>query len=243
MPEDQKNFLFAIALSLLVIVGWELYFRPSPLPTNVPKADAVAENPSALRAPQTGATARTAPAAKASTPTAAWGSPGRENITGASIKIENKKLQGALQQKGSVLHDLLLTEYRTTLETGAPFVQLLSPNKFDAVFGWSSFVGEIINDQTEWKIKRGSAKTLSEKSKITFTYKHPATGLLFHREIALDENYMFSITDEVTNQSARAQQISPWGLVRRKNPPTVSGFYLLHEGLIGFFWRTGLGRN
>ena len=51
---------------------------------------------------------------------------------------------------------------------------------------------------------------------------------------------MFQIKDVVVNAGERAQAISAWGMVRRLNRPLISGFYLLHEGLIGFFSEDGL---
>jgi YidC/Oxa1 family membrane protein insertase len=55
-------------------------------------------------------------------------------------------------------------------------------------------------------------------------------GLRFERKIALDGEYMFSVTDRVVNSGSAAVQLFPYGLVARDGTPHTQGFYILHEG-------------
>ncbi len=74
--------------------------------------------------------------------------------------------------------------------------------------------------------------TLTPSSPITLTYDN-GKGLSFTRTISIDDKYMFTIDDKVTNTGAEAVTLYPYGLVSRHEMPQVRGFYILHEGLIG----------
>jgi YidC/Oxa1 family membrane protein insertase len=58
-------------------------------------------------------------------------------------------------------------------------------------------------------------------------------GLTFRRTIAVDEKYLFTLKDEVVNAGSSAVSLYPCALVARHGTPKVSGYYVLHEGLIG----------
>jgi len=58
-------------------------------------------------------------------------------------------------------------------------------------------------------------------------------GLRFERVIALDRDYMFTVTQRVVNQGAQPVTLFPYGRIVRAGTPTTAGFYILHEGLIG----------
>ncbi|HGG04616.1 MAG TPA: membrane protein insertase YidC, partial [Aliiroseovarius sp.] len=58
-------------------------------------------------------------------------------------------------------------------------------------------------------------------------------GMTFRREISVDNEYMFTITQSVENAGASAQRLAPYGVIRRHGlPADLSGFYILHEGAI-----------
>src|SRR5690606_169722 len=58
-------------------------------------------------------------------------------------------------------------------------------------------------------------------------------GLVFHRIISIDENYMFAIEQRVENNTGEAVTLYPYGLISRHGTPETTGFYILHEGPIG----------
>ena len=59
-------------------------------------------------------------------------------------------------------------------------------------------------------------------------------GLVFKRTIAIDDRYLFTIKDEVSNIGSAPVTLHPYGLVSRGGTPQVSGYYILHEGFIGY---------
>jgi YidC/Oxa1 family membrane protein insertase len=58
-------------------------------------------------------------------------------------------------------------------------------------------------------------------------------GLQFRRTISVDNNFMFTVNDEVANTGSNPATIYGYGLVSRHGTPNVQGFYILHEGLVG----------
>ena len=65
-------------------------------------------------------------------------------------------------------------------------------------------------------------------------------GLTFRRTIAIDDRYLFTIRDDVTNVGTAPVTLYPFALISRHGTPQVSGYYILHEGLIGYLGEQGL---
>ena len=67
---------------------------------------------------------------------------------------------------------------------------------------------------------------------VTLTWDN-GEGLEFRRVISIDDKYLLTVVNQVTNKSAAAVALYPFGLVRRHGTPETAGYYILHEGLIG----------
>jgi YidC/Oxa1 family membrane protein insertase len=65
-------------------------------------------------------------------------------------------------------------------------------------------------------------------------------GLQFRRTISVDDKYLFSVRDELTNSGREAVALAPYALISRHSPPPTLGYYLLHEGAIGVLGDQGL---
>jgi YidC/Oxa1 family membrane protein insertase len=65
-------------------------------------------------------------------------------------------------------------------------------------------------------------------------------GLEFRRTVAVDDKYMFTIKDEVTNKGSSPVLLYPYALISRHGTPQTLGYYILHEGLIGVLGESGL---
>ncbi|MEO0943739.1 MAG: membrane protein insertase YidC, partial [Pseudomonadota bacterium] len=58
-------------------------------------------------------------------------------------------------------------------------------------------------------------------------------GLIFRRTVAVDDRFMFTVTQSVENTGATSQRLAPFGLVARHGEPQdLSGFFIIHEGAI-----------
>ena len=65
-------------------------------------------------------------------------------------------------------------------------------------------------------------------------------GLTFRRTISIDERYLFTVKDDVTNIGNAPVTLYPFALISRHGTPKVEGYYILHEGLIGYLGDQGL---
>jgi YidC/Oxa1 family membrane protein insertase len=234
---DQKNTLLAIVLSALVLIGWQIFFGMPQLE----KQKQAQQQQAQQQTPQ--------PPSPAQQPTAAPPAPGqpgavvpgqtREAALEASprVRIETPSLSGSISLKGARIDDLSLVKYRETVDPTSPAVVLLSPSgspsPFYVEYGWTGAAGTPVKTpgpDTLWQ-QQGSG-ALGVGRPVTLVYDN-GEGLEFRRTISVDENYLFSIKDEVVNKSAAAVTLYPYANVSRHGTPQTLGYYVLHEGMIG----------
>jgi YidC/Oxa1 family membrane protein insertase len=254
---DHKNTILAIVLSLVVIVGWQYFIgypqmerqrqeaqlkqqsQPQAQPgaaqpaTPAPNA-AQPATPEVPGTPKTGAPATQAQAAS------------RVAVIASSprIKIETPQLGGSIDRRGGRIDDLTLTQYREDTDPNSPPIVLFSPSgapeAFYAEFGWVAAAGSnaaVPGSDTIWN-QQGSG-ALGVDRPVTLTYDN-GQGLVFTRTIAVDEHYLFTVKDTVTNNSGNPVTLFPYALISRHGTPKVQGYYILHEGLIGMMGDQGL---
>ena len=58
--------------------------------------------------------------------------------------------------------------------------------------------------------------------------------------IAIDDRYLFTVKDDVTNVGNAPVTLYPFALISRHGAPQVAGYYILHEGLVGYLGDQGL---
>ena len=121
---------------------------------------------------------------------------------------------------------------------------LFSPSNtaspYYAEFGWVPATGStarIPDQNTMWQQEGSGA--LSPTNPVTLKYDN-GEGLTFRRTIAIDDRYLFTIKDDVTNVGTAPVTLYPFALISRHGTPQVSGYYILHEGLIGYLGDKGL---
>ncbi|MFZ5932249.1 MAG: membrane protein insertase YidC [Pseudomonadota bacterium] len=247
MTEENRNLILAFSLSMLVLFGW-FYF------VDRPRMEAEQEQQQATTqqapAPQAGAPAdvSTIPQPDA-VPAIIKGGPGSE-IAGAAIasraemlartpriRIDNGQMHGSISLQGGRLDDLTLATYRETISKDSAEIILLSPagtpEPYYAEYGFVAADGGKIplpNHQTVWS--GDSKQILRPGSPVTLQWDNGA-GLKFMRTYEVDEHYLFTITEKVENSGAAPVSLMPYGLVSRHYTPTVSGYFILHEGLLG----------
>ena len=84
--------------------------------------------------------------------------------------------------------------------------------------------------QTIWTLESG--ETLAPETPVTLVWDN-GEGLVFRRTIALDESYMFSITQSVENTGTAEIALYPYSRIMRLYTPQTQNFFILHEGPIG----------
>ena len=65
-------------------------------------------------------------------------------------------------------------------------------------------------------------------------------GIVLRQQIAVDENYMFTITQSAVNDSPANVTLYPFSQIERRGLPDNNNLFILHEGAIGYFGETGL---
>jgi YidC/Oxa1 family membrane protein insertase len=195
-------------------------------------------------APPTG-TAPNAPAANQ--PATATSIVSRETAiaaTGTRIKIETPRVSGSLSLRGARIDDLSLVQFRDTVDPLSPAIVLFAPSgtasPYYAEFLWipaSGSTAKIPGSDTVWQ-QEGS-NDLTPTTPVTLKYDN-GDGLTFRRTIAVDDRYLFTVKDDVTNVGNAPVTLYPYALISRGGTPPVSGYAILHEGFIGYLGEKGL---
>jgi YidC/Oxa1 family membrane protein insertase len=234
MDDQNKNLLLATALSFAVILVWFVMFPP-PEPEPVDQTteqtapgteSSIAGTPRAETGPADAATsADTADAAARDVP---------------RVAIETPSLTGSLSLQGGRIDELFLRDYRETIDPDSAIVQLFSPvggeqTPYYALHGWAPGsgldAGSVPGPNTLWEVEGNG--TLTPGSPVTLVWDNGA-DLTFRREIAIDEDYMFSVTQSVENRGNTAVRLAPYGIIARHGiPENMKNFFILHEGIIG----------
>jgi YidC/Oxa1 family membrane protein insertase len=245
---DNKNTILAIVLSALVLLGWQYFFA-------VPQEKARQEQLQAQQQKQTvpapGQPSPAQPQAQSqvpgqpSAPSSATPMDRRAALANSPrVSIATDTLQGTIALKGGRIDDLALVKFRETTDPKSPPIVLLSPSgtgdPFYAEFGWTGAAGtnvKLPTSETIWK-QVGSG-VLGVGRPVTLTYDN-GEGLEFRRTITVDDKYLFTIKDDVSNKGESPVTLFPYALISRHGIPPTAGYYVLHEGLIGVLGEAGL---
>jgi YidC/Oxa1 family membrane protein insertase len=253
-PQDNKNLIIAVLLSLVVMMGWQ-YFIAAP---KMREEQARKEYTKELEAQRTGAKPQGVPGVATSptadgvttSPTVA-GQPAlapvsREESLKASprLAIKTPSLEGSIALKGGRLDDLVLVKYRETVDPNSAKVVLLSPaggpHPYFAEYGWVAQSGantKVPDRDTVWTVEKGEA--LTPETPVTLTWDN-GQGHVFRRTLSVDADYMFKVVDEVENKTNAEVSLLPYARVHRVGAPKTQPYYILHEGLIGVSGTEGL---
>ena len=233
---EKRNLILAIVFSAIFLFAVDAAFPPAPQPAPQQTVEAVA--PAAPK-PAAGQIAEKsyapAPAAVSKTETKS-AAVSREQAVNEfrHIAVKTPSLAGSLRLKGARLDNLSLTKYRETLAEDSPHIALLSPvgtaYPFFAEFGWvSADALALPNSETVW---RTDDTELTPEKPLTLTWDNQA-GLRFIRQISVDDNYMFTVSDRIENYGEKIVTLFNYGLVGRTNvPPSQRGAVL--EGMVGY---------
>jgi YidC/Oxa1 family membrane protein insertase len=225
MDDQNKNLILATALSFIVILTWVIFFPPE-TPPETPTTTEIAADDGTLAAPPADATATTADT------TLAEPAPEAPRLT-----IDTPRLTGTISLLGGRIDDLKLTDYRETLDPESDLVRLLTPAgdafSYYALFGWRAEVGldaaAVPGPDTLWSVEGN--ETLTPDTPVTLVWDNGA-GQVFRREIGIDADYMFTLSQSVENTSAAEIALSPYGLIARHGRPDAPSNFILHEGVV-----------
>jgi YidC/Oxa1 family membrane protein insertase len=257
---DNRNLFLAVALSLAILLVSQFYFdmtRPPP-PEDAKKTEQSAKAPGKSQpGAQPGApaatpgasvpspTGQTTHAAPPSAPGSAAAQPTSATTraavlaAGSRVKIATPRVTGSISLKGGIVDDVVLSDYRETIDPKSPAIVLMQPkglnDAYYAQFGWVPQGNVTVpGPDTMWSADRG---TLTPDQPVTLSWAN-GQGLTFKRTYAIDKNYMITVTQEVVNATQAPISLHAYGLISRRTTPQTTGFYILHEGLLGVFDNT-----
>ena len=248
---NNRNLILATVLSFLVILVWYTLFAPETPPPQDPAvaSQQITQEGGVVAPPSTVAPGQ--PGDAVATPTGA----ADPTATAARVEIDTPALSGTISLAGGRIDDLLLKGYRETQEPGAPLVRLLSPTSagsapgmpsvpgiaevsphkpYYAVYGWVAAQGTdpalVPNAVTEWQVESG--EVLAPGQPVVLAWDNGA-GQVFRRSFAVDEQFLFTVTQSIENNAAAPFSAQPYGIIARHGRPDGQGFYILHEGVVG----------
>ena len=135
-------------------------------------------------------------------------------------------------------------QYRETVDPKSPAIVLYSPSgtahPYYAEFGWVAASGsnaKVPDQSTQWRQDGSGNLTPDHPVKLKWDN---GEGLTFTRTISVDDRYLFTVKDDVTNNGAAPVTLYPFALISRHGTPQVSGYYILHEGMVGYLGDQGL---
>ena len=237
---DQKNLLVAIVLSIAVLFVFDFFvaspqreqLREQELATQQAQQPVDPSQPTAGDAPQ-------APGLSdgEALPGVLAGQERAAAVAGPRLQVETPTLRGSIALTGARIDDLILTQYRETLDENSPNIVLFSPlgapDAYGADFGWVSSDQNIVlpRSDTVWQ---ANEETLTPETPVTLSWDN-GQGIRFEQTISVDDQYLFTVVQRVVNQSQESIDLIPYGRIARIGQPEILGFFILHEGLLGVF--------
>ena len=222
---DTKNIIAAISLSAAVIILYGLFFAPSTQNSKKINDDKniISQNSEA-------------PKLEIEENIIELSRDDALNRT-ARVEFENENIKGSISLVGGIIDDLIFKKYTETLD-GKEKVVFLNPkslnNGFFVETGWVTNNKNINlpNSKTLWKLKNQTKLAPNNPIKLIWTNDK---DIIFEKKISIDNQYLFTVEQTITNKSDNTYNFYPYGQIIRNKAPEVTGFYILHEGLIGVF--------
>ena len=232
---EQRNLILAIAISVAILMSFQFAFGPK-----IPTSETVGDVEKPLGAPE-------APKNRATEPNSELDLSEMEKaeIVGEEhprilINAGNPAaaLSGSIRLQGARIDQIILEGYRESISSDSSNIVLFSSSASEkpyfAEFGWVAEEGVGVKLPGPGTLWQSEDSTLSPGHPVLLTWDN-GEGLRFERLIAIDDDYMFTVTDRVQNITDDPLLLYPYGLIRRTHEPPTLGFFILHEGPLGVF--------
>ena len=221
-PKDKRNLIIFVLSSLLLWFAFE-HFVIGPRMAAVKQQQALAE--------------QTAPQSKVADDVSDKIIPRAEKIASSKrVTLSSKELSGSFSLTGSRIDDISLNNYVTELK-GTEHVVLMSPtdteNPHYAEMGWLADSSDVKtpDKNTVWTVK-GNDK-LTPSTPVIMSWSNGA-GLTFEKTYQIDDHFMFTVTQKVTNTSGHDVTLYPYSSLTRKGLPQNHGKGIGYEGPMGY---------
>lgn len=241
-PSDMRNLIIAVVLCTGLLFVWQvLYVNPREAARRDTIRQQVEITQQAVRDEQGDVILPT--------PTGTGAGIAAGDISGLSrtdiivqsprVEIHSDAVHGSINLQGLRFDDLTLARHRISVDKGSPEVVLLTPSqnvhRYFLQVGWlpvsrDSDV-ELPDNNSLWQ---ADGKRLTPDNPVTFTWRN-RQGIVFSAKVSLDENYLFTVEQEVMNPTGRDIAVMPYGLANRAVPDGDRFGAIIHTGPIGVF--------
>jgi YidC/Oxa1 family membrane protein insertase len=250
---DQRNLLLAMVLMFLVMIGYQAFILgPQDQARKEARARAAAES-----AQQQTSQPASIPGAVAAP--GSLGGPGaisgearsrdaiveEETAAGQRVLLDAPSVDGSISLVGSRIDDVALKTYYETLadkqaERKDREIELLAPanavNAFYAVVNWIAPAGQsaaaLPAENSVWTREGSGPLTATSPLQLVWT----GDGLRIDRTIAIDDHYMFTVTDRLTNTGAASLTLSQAVVLRQRQlADLLKPVPQSHTGVTGAF--------
>ncbi|MCL6251455.1 membrane protein insertase YidC [Altererythrobacter sp. KTW20L] len=214
---NQKNLILAVVLSLALILGWDLVmtrFFPQPEPAPV-----VATSAEQLDAPMVETElVRDLDTTLASTD---------------RIGIDAPEVGGSINPVGARVDDIVLKSHRETVDQDSGPIRFFSPlgtpGQHFARFDWVGEGVTVPDAQTVWTVTAGDR--LTQETPVSLAWDN-GEGQLFGLTFAIDDKYMITTTQTLTNNAAGSVAVRPRGIINRTSLNASQSTWNVHSGPI-----------
>ena len=219
---EQRNLYLAIGISIAIIIFFQILLPTQPIQPP-PQEESETFEPATSIDGQSNQIVETIKS--------------REDVLSTTnrVSFKNSSIEGSINLKGAIIDDLILSKYKTSLEPESNKIQLLLPdgtaNPYYIETGWKELKNtniDLPNLDTEWE---SDSLNLTPTNPISLTWTNNQ-NVTFKVNYTIDDEYMFSITQEIINNGNENVEVFPYRLIKRINTPDTINFFILHEGLI-----------
>jgi len=221
--ENNRNIVIFALIVVLVLFGWPLVMHKyGPTETANPPVTRIEGGKTEVAANPGADPAIDSPKATRD----------RATVLGTTprVRIETPTLKGSINLKGARIDDLVLSTYAQTIAKDSPPIRLLSPSgapgAYFASFGWR---GDGLNAPGPDTVWRASAPVLSPGHPVTLEADN-SQGQRFRIDLAIDDQYMFTVRQTVLNAGAAPVAVASYALVNRSAASADPSSWMLHTG-------------
>ncbi len=234
--QEQRNLLLALVLCFALFMGYNwLVLEPQQKAQQAARAQAARNAAAQQTTPDTPLANRIVP--RSEIVTAELGS-------GQRIPIQAPAIDGSISLKGARIDDVALKNFYETIDDKeakrtAGEIKLLSPEgterAFYATVAWGSGVAGSSTDSALWTQTNTGPLTPENPLKLAYS----STSAQIERTIAIDNDYMFTVTDKLTNTSAAPITLTQSAQVRQRllaeHTTTPISEQQAHRGALGTY--------
>lgn len=235
--DNQRNILLAVALSALLILGWDgamRYFYPQ---ASISGQSEESAQPTAKDTPE-----KQAPKKRKRTREGGLSDPAlvaEENkelsvalASAQRVKIDAPEVAGSINLVGARIDDLVLKTHRQTVKKDSGPVRLFSPAgtpaQHFAQFGWAGEGVELPGVNTVWS---ANGSVLSPETPVSLSWTNKA-GQKFVITLSIDDRYMITARQTLVNSASGPVVVEPRvGIIRTSKTASLDSWNV-HSGPI-----------